>query len=74
MCFMEGQGVDGHVGDDFSGTHGNVLNAHTGTFSMHTRGFSACHTTPTTHTHTNNRQTTTHHTHNRVEVGSDRFV
>ena len=49
----------GHV----AGTHGNVLNAHTVTFPMRTRGFSACHTTPT-HTHTQQHtQTTTHHAH-----------
>ena len=51
-----------------AGTHGDILNAHTGTFWTDTLGFSACHTThrtentttettPTTHNNTPQQQT-----------------
>ena len=43
-----------------AGTHGDVLNVHTGTCWVDTRSFEACHTL--THTHINTHNTTQHNT------------
>ena len=57
-----------------AGTHGDVLNVHTGTFWMDTRGFQRA-TQHTQHTHHNTRHnntTTRPHHHSEIERDGDR--